>query len=328
MTTNHPTRRRIALFPALAAFALALPLGAAAQGFPDKPIRLVIPYAAGGTTDIMARVLQEPLQKALGQPIIVDNKPGAGGALAAREVIRSKADGYTLFFVNNGNLAVVPFVQKEANYDGVKDFTSVALVSSAPMVAVVPASLPVNDLKGFVEYAKKNPIAYASAGIGSFGQLATELLASKAGLKMTHIPYKGQGPTTTAVIAGEVQLLVTTPSAAMNDFIAQKRLKLLAVTSPEPSPLEPGTPTIASLYPGYAAESWFAIVGPAGMPADVVAKLNDAITKALQIPDVQQKFTTFGVIVRTATPQRLSQMTVDEVARWTPVIRDNNIRSE
>ena len=197
---------------ALAAAGLAAALPASAQTFPDKPIHLVIPYAAGGTTDVMARVLQEPLQKALGQPIIVDNRPGAGGAIAAREVIHSKADGYTLFFVNNGNLAVVPLVQKDANYDGIKDFTSVAMVSSAPMVAVVPAALPVSDLRGFIEYAKTHPVSYASAGIGSFGQLATELLANRASLKLTHIPYKGQGPTTTAVIAGEVQLLVTTPS--------------------------------------------------------------------------------------------------------------------
>jgi tripartite-type tricarboxylate transporter receptor subunit TctC len=313
---------------AIGAAALAFSGLAAAQSFPDKPIRIVVPYAAGGSTDNMARVMQEPLQKALGQPVIIDNKPGASGVLAAREVIRSRPDGYTLFFVNNGNLAVTPYVSKDANYDGVKDFTPIALVSSAPMVAVVPAALPVSDLRGFVEYAKKNPVAYASAGIGSFGQLATELFASKAGLKMTHVPYKGQAPTTTAVISNEVQLLITTPSAAMNEFIANKRLKLLAVTTPEPSPLEPGTPTIASVYPGYAAESWFAIIGPAGMPADVVAKLNDAIGKTLQIADVQQKFASFGVIPKTATPQKVGQMTADEIARWTPVIRDNNIRAD
>jgi tripartite-type tricarboxylate transporter receptor subunit TctC len=276
----------------------------------------------------MARVMQEPIQKALGQTIIVDNRPGASGVVAAREVIRAKPDGTTLFFVNNGNLAVTPLVVKDANYDGLKDFTPIALVSSAPMVAVVPAALPVNDLKGFIEYAKTHPVAYASAGIGSFGQLASELFANRAGLKMTHVPYKGQGPTTNAVIAGEVQLLITTPSAAMNDFIATKRLKLLAVTSAEPSPLEPGTPTIASLLPGYRAESWFAIVGPAGMPADVVARLNDAVSKTMQIPAVQQRFAGFGVIPRTATPKQLAEMTADEIARWTPVIRDNNIRAD
>jgi tripartite-type tricarboxylate transporter receptor subunit TctC len=198
------------LLKVLAAAALAVPLGCLAQTFPDKPIRIVVPYSAGGSTDNMARVMQEPLQKALGQPVIIDNKPGASGVLAAREVIRSKPDGYTLFFVNNGNLAVTPFVQKDANYDGAKDFSPIALVSSSPMVAVVPAALPVTDLRSFVEYAKKNHVNYASAGVGSFGQLATELFANKAGLKMTHVPYKGQAPTTTAVLTNEVQLLVTT----------------------------------------------------------------------------------------------------------------------
>ncbi|HEV7575260.1 MAG TPA: tripartite tricarboxylate transporter substrate binding protein [Caldimonas sp.] len=316
------------LLKLLAAAALAAPLACFAQAFPDKPIRIVVPYSAGGSTDNMARVMQEPLQNALGQPVIIDNKPGASGVLAAREVIRSKPDGYTLFFVNNGNLAVTPFVQKDANYDGAKDFSPIALVSSSPMVAVVPAALPVTDLRSFVEYAKKNHVNYASAGIGSFGQLATELFANKAGLKMTHVPYKGQAPTTTAVLANEVQLLITTPSGAMNEFIATKRLKLLGVGSAEPSPLEPGTPTIASVFPGYAAESWFAIVGPAGMPADVVAKLHQAIGKTLQIPDVQQKFASFGVIPRTTTTQKLGQMTAEEIARWTPVIRDNNIRAD
>ena len=277
----------------------------------------------------MARVMQEPLQKALGQPVIIDNKPGASGVLAAREVIRSKPDGYTLFFVNNGNLAVTPYVSKDANYDGAKDFTPIALVSSAPMVAVVPAALPVSDLRGFVEYAKKNPVAYASAGIGSFGQLATELFANKAGLKMTHVPYKGQAPTTTAVISNEVQLLITTPSAAMNEFIANKRLEA-ARRDDRPSRRRSSQERrrSRSVFPGYAAESWFAIIGPAGMPADVVAKLNDAIGKTLQIADVQQKFASFGVIPKTATPQKVGQMTADEIARWTPVIRDNNIRAD
>ena len=313
---------------AAAALAALSPLAVQAQAFPDRPIRLLIPYAAGGSTDNMARVLQEPLQKALGQPVIIENKAGASGVIAAREVIRAKPDGYTLFFVNNGNLAVTPSVVKDANYDGVKDFTPIALVSSAAMVAVVPASIPANDIKGFIDYAKANPVAYASAGVGSFGQLATELFANRAGIKMTHVPYKGQAPTTTAAVAGEVQLLITTPSGAMNEFITQKRLKLLAVTSPEPSPLAPGTPTLGSVLPGYAAESWFAIIGPAGMPADLVARLNAAISAAVQLPEIQQRFTTFGVVAKTTTPQKLSQMVAEEVARWTPVIRDNNIRTD
>lgn len=320
------TRRHLTLLAAL------LPLGPAtgwAQTFPGKhPIRLVVPYAAGGTTDAMARVMQEPLQKLLGQTILIDNKAGAGGVLAAREVIRAAPDGYTLFFVNNGNLAVVPFVAKDAGYDGAKDFTPIAMVSTAAMVAVVPEALPVNDLRGFIDYAKKNPTTYATAGIGSFGHLASELFASKAGIKMTHVPYKGQAPTTQAVLTGEVQLLITTSSGAMNDFIAKKRLKLLAVTSPEPSPLMPGTPTISSVLPGYAAESWFAIVGPAGVPADVVAKVNAAVNTVLQTPEIQQRFAGFGVLPKTTTPMQLADLTAAEIARWQSVIRESNIRSE
>lgn len=320
------TRRHLTLLAAL------LPLGSPsgwAQTFPAKhSIRLVVPYAAGGTTDAMARVMQEPLQKLLGQTILVDNKAGASGVLAAREVVRAAPDGYTLFFVNNGNLAVVPFVAKDAGYDGEKDFTPIAMVSTAAMVAVVPEALPVNDLRGFIDYAKKNPTTYATAGIGSFGHLASELFANKAGIKMTHVPYKGQAPTTQAVLTGEVQLLITTSSGAMNDFIGKKRLKLLAVTSPEPSPLMPGTPTIGSVLPGYSAESWFAIVGPAGMPPDVVAKLNAAVNTVLQTPEIQQRFAGFGVSPKTSTPKQLADLTAAEVARWQAVIRDNNIRSE
>jgi tripartite-type tricarboxylate transporter receptor subunit TctC len=186
----------------------------------------------------------------------------------------------------------------------------------------------VNDLRGFIEYAKTHPVNYASAGVGSFGHLSTELLASRAGVKMTHVPYKGQSPTLNAVLAGEVQLLVTSPSGAMNEYIANKRLKLLAVTSPEPSPLAPGAPTVASVLPGYAAESWFAIVGPPGMPADVVHRLNDAINRVLRMPDVQHAFTGFSLTARTATPKALNDMTAAEVARWKAVIRENNIRAD
>ena len=242
--------------------------------------------------------------------------------------MRAKPDGYTLFFVNSGNLSVTPFVVKDAKYDGVKDFSPVALVSTARCFVVVPAKLPVTDLREFIAYAKANPVSYASAGIGSFGQLASELFATQAGIKMTHVPYKGQAPTTNAVLAGEVQLLITTASSTMNDFIATKRLKLLAVTSAEPSTLAPNAPTVGSVLTGYVAETWFGLVGPAGMPADVVDKLNAAVNKAMAIPEVQQRFTSFGVVPKTASPRKLGEMTAEEVQRWTPVIRDNHISAD
>jgi tripartite-type tricarboxylate transporter receptor subunit TctC len=309
---------------------LVLPLGASAQPFPNKIIRLIVPYPAGGTTDVMARALQVPLQNALGQQILIENKPGASGVLAAREVKASKPDGYTLFFINSGIVAVTPAVVKDAGFDGVKDFSPIALVSTAPLFMVTHGEVPVNDLKGFIEWAKKqpDPVPFASAGTGSFGHLSSELFARGAGLKMTHIPYKGQAPTTNAIVAGEVKMLITASSGAMNDFIASGKLKLLGVTSAEPTPLAPRTPTVGSVIPGYAAETWFAILGAAGTPPDIVAKLNDVISKAVQAPDIQQRFSGFGLIAKAASAQRVGEMIAEDVARWGPVIRDNNIKSD
>ncbi|MBL8382630.1 MAG: tripartite tricarboxylate transporter substrate binding protein [Burkholderiales bacterium] len=314
---------------ALAA-ALILPPAAVAQGFPARPVRMVVPYPAGGTTDLMARALQEPMQKSLGQPVVVENKPGASGIIAAREVARAAPDGHTLLFINSGIVAVTPFVVKDAGFDGVRDFAPVALVSTAPLMVVVNPSVPATDLKGFLDHVKQqpNPVPFASAGTGSFGHLASELLARTAGLKMTHVPYKGQAPTTNAIVAGEVQMLITTASAAMNGFIANGKLRLLAVTSPEPSPLAPGAPTVASVLPGYAAETWFGFLTTAGTPADAVGKLNDAVNRALESPEMQKRFSGFGVLARTATPARVGAMIAEDVARWSAVVRENNIRAD
>jgi tripartite-type tricarboxylate transporter receptor subunit TctC len=316
---------------AAALMALMLwPAAGGAQEYPSKLIRLVVPYPAGGTTDIMARALQAPLQHKLGQTVLIDNKPGAAGALGAREVAKAPADGYTLFFVNSGIVSVTPQVMKGAGFDGEKDFAPVALVSAAPLFVVSNASVPASDLAGFIAHAKKNPqpLTYASAGVGSFGHLSSELLARTAGLKMTHVPYKGQAPTTTAVLSGEVQMLVTTASAAMNDYIASGKLRLLAVTSAQPSPLAPGAATVASTLPGYKAETWFAILAPAGTPAPVVNRLNSAINEVLQMPEVRDRFPGFGVLAASATPQRLGEMISEEVVRWRPIIRDNNISTD
>ena len=318
------------LFSMLLSAALAAPAALTAQGFPVKPVRMLVPYPAGGTTDLMARALQEPVQKMLGQPVLIENKPGASGIIAAREVARSAPDGHTLLFINSGIVAVTPFVVKDAGFDGVRDFAPVALVSTAPLLVVINPAVPANDLRGFIEYVKQqpNPVEFASAGTGSFGHLASELFARSAGLKMTHVPYKGQAPTTNAIVAGEVKMLITTASSAMNGFIANGKLKLLAVTSPESSPLAPGAPPVGSMLPGYAAETWFGFIAAAGTPADIVAKLNDTINRALLAPDMQQRFAGFGVLAKTATPRRVGEMIAEDVARWSAVVRDNNIRAD
>ena len=303
---------------------------AVAQIFPSKPIRIVVPYPAGGTTDIMARALQEPMQKALGQPVIVDNKAGAAGAIGAREVARSPADGYTLLFSNNGPSSTTPLLVKDAGYDGVRDFSPVSQVSSAPLFVVINAAIPANDLRSFIDYgrAQPNALEYASAGIGSLGHLASELFARAAGMKMIHIPYKGQAPTANAVMTGEVKVLITTSSGAMNSFIKDGRLKLLGVSTSQPSPLAPGAPTVNTVLPGYQVEIWFGLLGPAGMPADVVAKLNDAVGKTLALPDLQARFQNFGVIAKGSTPKQLGDLIADEVPRWAQVVREAGIKAE
>lgn len=315
---------------AVLALLAVLPSLAAAQAFPSRPMLMSVPYPAGGTTDVMARALQEPLQKAFGQPIVVDNKAGAAGVLAAREVARGKPDGHTLFFVNSGILTVTPYVQKEAGFDGVKDFAPVALVTTAPLFVLVPGSLPVNDLRGFIEHVKKQPqpLAYASAGVGSFGHLSSELFVKTAGLTMTHVPYRGQAPTTNAVVTGEVSLLITSMSSAMRGFIDSGKLKLLAVTSAQPSALSPGLPTVASVLPGYAAETWFGFVTTAGTPPELLNRLNATINTVLADKGVQDKMAALGQQVKTVAPAQLGQMIADDAARWSQVVRDNAIRAE
>ncbi|TAK45543.1 MAG: tripartite tricarboxylate transporter substrate binding protein [Betaproteobacteria bacterium] len=300
---------------------------ATGQAYPNKPIKLLVPYAAGGTTDIMARVLQQPMQATLGQPVIVENRAGAAGAIAMREAARSQPDGYTIVFINNGLIATTPVLQKDAGYDGVKDFASIGMVSTAAMFVVANGDLPVNDLKGFIEYARRNPgkLEYASAGPGSFGHLSSELFVRAAGIKLVHVPYKGQAPTLNAVLTGEVKLLITSPSAAMTSNIAAGKLKLLAVGSADPWPLAPGAPPVSSVLPGYRAESWFALLAPAGTPAEVIAKLNGALNKALAIPDMQKRFNDFGLLARSSTPEELRERVAEEAQVWGRVIRESGI---
>lgn len=309
---------------------LFAPCLALAQSFPNRPIQMLIPYPAGGTTDVMARAMQEPLQKALRQSIVIENKAGASGVLAAREVARAKPDGHALLFVNSGILTVTPFVQKDAGFDGVKDFAAVAQVTSAPLFVIVPGSLPVNDLRSFIEYAKKQPtpLPYATAGVGSFGHLASELFVKAAGLQMTHIPYRGQSPTTNAVITGEVSLLITSMSNAMSEFIKTGKLKMLAVTAAQTSTLSPGVPTVSSVLPGYAAETWFGFVTTAGTPPEVINRLNTDINRIVQTREYSDKMAALGQQISIKTPAQLGALIAEDAARWGQVVRDNNIRND
>jgi tripartite-type tricarboxylate transporter receptor subunit TctC len=327
MPSPHSPSRRTALALAAVAAALTLPGIAAAQGFPNRPITIVVPYPPGGTTDVLARVMQEPLQKLLGQTVIIDNRPGASAIVGTKQVARAPADGYTLLFPNNA-LVISPQISKEANYAPLTDFAPVSLVSLQPMVLVVNPGVPVQTVRELVDYAKAHPgkLDYASAGPASFGHLSTLLFSRRAGIQMEHIPYKGQAPTTQAVLTGETKVLMTTSSAQMNGLIKEGRLRLLGVASAQPSPLVPGAVPINQTVPNFTADVWFGLFAPAGTPRDVIAKLNDAVGKVLALPEVKARFESAGGLAVGSTPEQLATRIADEYASWASVIKEANIK--
>jgi tripartite-type tricarboxylate transporter receptor subunit TctC len=310
--------------------ALTVPSPASGQGaFPSRPIQIVVPYPPGGTSDLQVRVLQEPLRRILGQPIVVDNRPGAAGALATRQVARATPDGHTLLFPNNA-LVITPSLSRDAGYHPIKDLAPVSLVSLAPMLLVVHPSVPANSVRELIEYAKANPgkLEYATAGHGSFGHLATELFSKAAGIRMLHVPYKGQAPATLAVLSGEVKVLMTTTSSAMNTHIKEGKVRLLGVSSLRPSPLAPGAVPIAATVPNFSTEVWFGVFAPAGTPADVIGRLNAALAEALATPEIRDRFAGFGVTATSSTPAQLAERVAREYAEWESVIRAADIKAE
>jgi tripartite-type tricarboxylate transporter receptor subunit TctC len=321
--------RAIVLTLLLCGLSLTTMAAASAQEYPTHPIRVIIPYAAGGGTDLLMRILQEPLREALGQPIVVENKSGAAGALAAREVAHAAPDGYTLLVANNG-IAVVPLLQTGAAYDFLKDFAAVTVIARTPIVVIANGKLPVKNLKDLVDYGKqeKKGLQYGSAGVGSLGQLSAELFGSMAGIKLEHLPYRGQNPTMMAVVSGEAPIAFTSSSDAMIGFAKTDKLKILGVGSSKPSPLIPDAPPISDTLPGYSAEVWQGIMAPARTPPAVVAKLNEAFAKALAKPAIQEKF---AGLTYTASPTSTAQF-ADEIAseyqRWSKIIKEQNIHVE
>lgn len=320
-------RRHILGSTAAAGLAALLPTLARSQ---ERTIRIVVPYAAGGPTDVMARTLQAPLQKALGATVIVENVPGAGGAIGAQNVLRAPADGNTFFLGNNGPSAVTPLLQKNAAFDPVKDFEPVGMIAKATMVLTVSAAVPATDMKSLIAYASANPgkLNYASAGIGSLGHLASELLVKQAGLKMTHVAYKGQAPTLNALLSNEVQMLLTTPTGTMREHIAAGRIKLVAVTSEQPSPHDPKADLIHRSVPGFVLYSWFALMARAGSPAAPLQAMRKALADALGSEEVRKRFESLGVMADAGGPAEAAGYIRQDLARWEAVIREQNIKAE
>ncbi|VTU36052.1 Argininosuccinate lyase [Variovorax sp. PBS-H4] len=299
-------------------------------GYPNKPIRIIAPYPPGGTTDLIARSVGEHLTKAWGQPVIVDNRAGAAGMIGATYVKGQPADGYTLIIGSAALYSVNPHLYKNVQYDPVKDFTPIALVASLPSFFVVEKDLPVTSFQEFVAYARRNPgkISYGSAGTGTAQHILVELLKQQAGIDMIHVPYKGSAPAMQDLIGGQVQAACDFGPSTL-PFIAAGKVKVLAVTTAKRSPALPNVPTLAeSGVPGFDAATWFAIHGPAGMPPEVVTKLNREIVKALSEPEVKARFEKLGVEPTGSTSRQLLDTQVRDSVKWAQVIKNANITVE
>lgn len=302
-----------------------------AQGkFPDRPITIVVPSAPGGTTDFTARLIAEPLSRALGQPVVIDNRSGASGNIGNQYVAKARPDGYTLLLAYSGYQVGNPHLFRKAGWDPIKDFAPVALLTRAPQVVAARAGLPANNLRELIAYAKAHPgkLNYASSGNGSIQHIAGELFQQLSGTSLSHIPYKGSGPAVQDLLGGQVDLFFTTPASVVSQIKAEK-LKALAVTSNARLSSLPQVPTTAeSNFKGFALDSWFALYAPAGTPNDVVQQLSAEIARLLASPDLKKKAEDAGTQVDYMGPAQLADYTRTELAYWGRVIQSARITAD
>ena len=302
---------------------------AQSPAWPAKPVRVLLGFAPGGATDIVARLFAAKLSESLGRSFVVENRPGGGGVTATMLVIKSPADGYTLLAVS-GTYAITPVISKALPYDPLKDLTPISLVNEAPFLVVVHPALPVRNLRELVALAKAQPgkLDYASAGQGSNVQLAVELMSHMAGIKMNHVPYKGTGQALIDLMAGQVQLTVANILSGL-PYAKSGRMRGLAVTSERRVKAAPDMPTVSeSGVPGYVVTSWNGWLAPAATPPDIQAKLNAELVKAAKLPDIGERMSSDGGEPLGTTPEQFRQHLVNEIARWRKVVQVANIRVE
>jgi tripartite-type tricarboxylate transporter receptor subunit TctC len=311
--------------------ALGLSVVAQAQGkFPDKPVTIVVPTAPGGSTDFTARLIAEPLSRALGQPVVVDNKAGASGNIGNQFVARAKPDGYTLLLAYSGYQVGNPHLFTKTGWDPIKDFAPISMLTRAPQVLAVRANLPANNMKELIAYAKANPgkLNYASSGMGSIQHIAGELFKQMTGTFITHIPYRGSGPAVQDLLGGQVDLFFTTPASVVSHIKADK-LKGLVVTSVNRLGSLPQVPTSKeSDLKAFTLDSWFALYAPAGTPPEVVQRLNAELAKILTNPELKKKAEDAGTQVDHMGPAALGDYTRKELTYWGQVIQSAKISAD
>ena len=320
-------RATITAHPALAALALiaAIPAaGAAEQAWPARPIRFSINSAPGGAPDIIGRLAAAPLAERLGQQVVVDNRAGASGIIAAELVARAAPDGYTALLATTTVFAMLPAMHPKLPYDVERDFAPVSLLASAANVVVVNGALPVKNIADLVALAKTRPLLYASAGTGTPAHLAGEMMNLAAGLKMGHVPYKGAGPALADVLAGQVHLIITSPIAAM-PHVAGGRVRLVATTGATRDPLLPDLSPVADTLPGYEITQWWGMVVPSKTPQPLVQRLNRELSAILVQPDMRDRLTQQGAVLHGGSPQRFATFIASERARLGAIIRQAGI---
>jgi tripartite-type tricarboxylate transporter receptor subunit TctC len=322
-------KRRTFLQLAAGAAALpVLPLSVWAQTYPTRPVRLIVGIAAGGTQDTVARLLAQGLSEKLGQQFVVDNRPGANGNLGTEAVVRAAPDGYTLFFANTSNSTNTALYEK-LNYDFIRDIAAVASIGRGPGVMLVTPSLPVRDVAEFIAYAKTNPgaVNMASGGVGNITHLEGELFSQTAGIKMVHVPYRGEALSYPDLLSGRMHVLFGGIAPAL-EHIRTGRLRALGITTKQRSNALPEVPSISEFLPTYEASAWYGIGAPRATPTDVVEKLNLAVNAIINAPKLGSQFTEVGIITVTSSPAEFAKFIADETDKWGRTIRAGGIKAE
>jgi tripartite-type tricarboxylate transporter receptor subunit TctC len=318
------------LLAAIGPLAIAQSTTAAASGYPNKTIRIIVPFTPGGSTDILARAIGIELSKAWGQSVIVENVAGAGGSIGADKAAKSAADGYTLLMGHIGTLAVNPSLYPDLPYQPLRDFAPVAWVARVPNVLVVHPSVPAKNVKEFVALAKSKPgqLNYGSGGNGSAANLATEYFKLQTNVSLLHIPYRGTAPAVTDLLGGQIQVLFTGAPAVIGQ-IKSGQLRALAVSSPQRLDSLPDVPTVAeSGYKNFEADQWYGIVAPKGLPQEIINKLNVQINSALQSPELKNRLNNEGAVATPSTPEVFGKLIKSEIERWKPVIGSGRVTAQ